>query len=46
MRGIKKGRREGGVSSYVFHFVLFVSVFFVMIGGALFLLHVASAFPG
>jgi len=41
-----RNKKRDGASGYVFHFVLFVSVFFIMIGGALFLLHAASAFSG
>lgn len=36
--------RGGLLAPYLFHFALFVAVFFAIIGGALFILNFASAY--
>ena len=36
--------QKGSLAPYLFHFGLFVAVFFAIIGGALFILNFASAY--
>jgi hypothetical protein len=42
----KNGGENLSMGGYLFHFIVFVTVFFAIIGGALFFLHAASAFGG